>query len=627
MIPHSILHQLERLRRRELLLRFTWGLARCLALVLALLCLACLADWLIDRYQDTPPALRLAMFAGQIVVGVGAIVLFLARPLWRRPGQAELALWVEAKHPALHEVLISAVQLNQPNAPTAGMSLELIRVVTRQAEAETARLPFTSVVDQRRFLWSALLAVPVLAIVLVPLALWPDTTRALLARQLLIDEDIPRSVQIANLTKEVWPSGEKVTLQFQVVRDTPAAEEEGKVYVYPEGLPREGYPLKPQADEPLTWTVEIPASSVNFSYRAYLGDGRLRTPGLIRYEPRPVVTALAAWLQLPTYCGQRPDGSRYEQAQSRGDVAGIRGSSARIVIRTQKPIRSAALEMLGETSGEVRRTVPMQVNVGGQGAEGGFDLLPAESGYRVVVGDEYDFANVPPPQRSVRIVAEEPPQVALLPEYFAKRGSSEVTEEDIVEGMPFPPGGDVPIAYACLGPYGIGQARLLFRVLKKAASGEEERPEEKWQLLPLPEVQATDRTGPFVPRKGTFFNSGFRDQVPFHAMPSLDPWNLLGRTQGGGRYHFKTTGIVSSEGKLLQLQEGDQVEFCVEVVAYRAPGVKLTAAQEPPTARSETRVKTAVSLLEFTRWLSDARREEDRIRQLDQKQRGLFEVK
>ncbi len=636
MIPHSILHQLDSLRRCEMRLRLIWGLARWLAVVLVLLLVACGADWLIDRYRDTPFSLRLAMVMGQVIIGVAAIVPFLG-PLWRRPSDAELALWVEEKHPALQEVLISAVQLNQPHASTAGMSLELIAVVTRQAEEEAARLQFASVVDRRRFFWSALLAVPLLAMVLVPLALWPATSRALLLRQLLSDADIPRTIQIASTTPEVWPSGEKVTLTFQVVgqEDEALAQAEGEVFVYPRGLPRESYPLKPQAGRPQIYSVDMPPSSVDFHYRAYLGDGRMRSPGLLRYEPRPVVTDLEATLLLPAYCGQKPDGSRHEQAQSHGNVAGITGSSARIVIKVQKPIKSAALELLGSQGMEVRRTVPMTVialqdesgAAKGSEASGIFDLVAGEGTYRVLVKDGHGFANLPPPQRSVSIIAEEPPQVSLLPEYFARSGSAEVTEEDIVEGMPFPPGGDVPIAYAFTGPYGVGQARLLFRVLKKAASGEEERPEEKWQVLPLPEVQATGRTGPFLPRKGTFLHSGVRDQVPFHAMPSPDPLTLLGRTQGGGRYHFKTTGIVNSAGKPLQLKDGDQIEFCVEVVAYRDPAVKLTPELEPPVARSDTRVKTAASFLEFARWLNDARREEDRLRQLDQKQRGLFEVK
>jgi hypothetical protein len=61
------------------------------------------------------------------------------------------------------------------------------------------------------------------------------------------------------------------------------------------------------------------------------------------------------------------------------------------------------------------------------------------------------------------------------------------------------------------------------------------------------------------------------------------------------------------------------IEYCVEVLAG-APG------SGRPSARSETRIKTMVSLPEFVRWIDDTLQEERRIRQLDAQQRGVFEA-
>ena len=248
-----------------------------------------------------------------------------------------------------------------------------------------------------------------------------------------------------------------------------------------------------------------------------------------------------------------------------------------------------------------------------------WDLHPEETGYRIVVKDEHGFENIPPPRRTVRMVPEEPPQVSLLKEQFPPTLRDFLTtnaDDFVVEGLPLPQGGNIPIAYTATGPYGLGQARLLFRVVKKMESGNDEQPEEKWLVLPLQEVAGTDKSGPFDPRVGAFESSGPKDQIFFHAVPDGNP---LPRTLGGGRFDFKTTGIPDGKGGLLTLKIGDQIEYCIEVFADK------NAKTDRPSARSETRVKTVVSFSDLERWLTDNLQEAQRIRNLDRKQRGLFD--
>ena len=165
MVPRSILQQLSKLRRREVLLRLVWGTARCLAVVAIALLAACLIDYVIDREQDTPWVLRLGLFFLQAVLVVGVAALFLIKPLLGgKLSDSELALQVEDKHPELQHRLISAVQLNQQGAETEGMSPELIAKVTREADKQAARIPFAQVADSGRWVWSAAVAGPVLSI-------------------------------------------------------------------------------------------------------------------------------------------------------------------------------------------------------------------------------------------------------------------------------------------------------------------------------------------------------------------------------------------------------------------------------------------------------------------------------
>ena len=191
-------------------------------------------------------------------------------------------------------------------------------------------------------------------------------------------------------------------------------------------------------------------------------------------------------------------------------------------------------------------------------------------------------------------------------------------DDFVVEGLPLPPGGSIPVAYTASGPYGLGQARLLFRVLEKMESGNDEPVDEKWLTLPLQETAGKPGIGPFDPRSGAFQNSGPKEQIYFHAIPVGAP---LPRTLGGGRFDFKTTGIPDGKGGLRALKIGDQIEYCIEVCADK------DGKPDRPSARSETRVKTVVSFGDLERWLTDSLQEAQRIRQLDSKQRGLFDGK
>jgi hypothetical protein len=629
MVPRIIRRQLGRLRRREDLLRLTWGLARWLAVAFVLLALACLADWLIDFYADTPWPVRVALLTVQVVASVAAVLFFLVLPLSRRQGDTELALRVEEHAPELGHRLISAVQLNQPDAATAGMSPELIGLVTRDAEVRAARLRFTGVADHRRLKWSACLAVPVfLAAALFALA-WPETVEALLRRQLLADEPIPRSVYLASVLPEVWyrPSNEEVVLRFHATGPGVDDAGEGVVLVEAAGqyprvvtLEREG-----GGRGEARYVARVPAATVDFTYRAWLADGRTRGASEVRYVPRPAVNELTAWVRLPKYVGLRPSGEPFEKDAPHAEIASLKGGSARVRAALSRPVREAAVEVLAYEAGQDKllRRVPLILR--GEVAAGTFDLLPGDTAYRVVVADEHGFVNVPPPRRGIRFIAEEPPTVTLLREEFPAvgqlaglRGPAEDFEMD---GVPLPAGGPFRIAYVCTGPYGLDHTVVRFRVLKKSAAGEESEAfvAGKWHTLPLKEKKASREAGPFDPRRGVFLRSGLNEQVEFHAVDAVHP-EKLGRTLGGGRFDLRSSGIPDDKGDLVVLRSGDQLEYFVEVFAGK------DSDSGRPSARSETRRKSVVSAVELVRWLQDVLQEERRIKQLETKQRGVFEA-
>ena len=647
MIPRTLGVKLAQLRRRERLLALAWGTARWLAVVLTALLAACFVDWLVDRERDTPWAVRRLLLAAQVMLAAAVGYWFLVRPQLHRLRDDTLALWVEDRHPALRHRLISAVQLTRPTARREGMSMELIAVVAREAEQHSAALDFAAVADHGRLRRAAVTLAPVLVLTAVLFLLLPDLCNVLLARQLMADVEIPRSVYLEPVVwDEVRPAGEKVTLQFRVRSADIDPDWLGDVYVTPRGQPRDRYDLEfsrmDGADA--IFQATIAPSSVDLTYTARLRDGRLRQAARLAMVPRPVVIEQLAWVQLPAFCGAKPDGGRYEQPQGRGDIVGIPGSSARVFIKTQKPVRRAFLQVFGPkpepatvaasgpdtpaASFEVpeifKREVVLTLGADGITAEGAFDLRPDESGYRIVTVDEHGFDNVPAPRRGLRLAPEEPPQVALLKEQMPPSGpiALEASWEDFeVDGLPIVPGKKIRVAYVAQGPYGLGRARFLYRIIKKTESGNEEAKEEPWRALDLPEIKANPVSGAFDPKRGAFEHSPLTETIYFHAVPSSKPDSELGRTLGGGRFDFETKGIPDGMGGLLTLRVGDQLEFCVEVFAD-----KDVAAQRP-SARSDVRIRPIISGEDFARWFSDALQEERRLKDLDAKQRGVFELR
>lgn len=615
----TIAAKIATLRRRERLLAVAWGFARWLLVVCVALAVACYIDWRVDLRQDTPMSLRAGMLVAQFVLAIVLGWFWIVRPLMRRRSDDDVALTIEEQTPGLDHRLISAVQLNRPGADTGGMSPEMIGVVTAEAEERAAAIDLRELTDGRLLVRAAGVVALVAVFAGSAFLIVPKTMNVLLVRQMLQDCEIPRRNTLTNVTPPVWPSGEGQTVIVDVTGDL--VERPGQVQDFngeisvesDKGAIQRTPAIRVRGMRGLLsdhfdhMTVEVPEHFGDVTFEAWYGDARLKTPGRVRRVSRPAIVKQDAWTILPSHCGTKPDGSRYRVEQPRGEIVGLPGSAAMVTCKAQKPIVKGRVEMLGvrarneEGAGavvEVKRTIELEVR--GDEATAKFDLKPDESAYRIVVVDEHGFENADPPRRGVRIVPEEAPTVTLLPEHFLpdQIAGAGLAEEFEVEGLPIPLGGAIRIAYSATHPYGLGKATLQFRVN-----------EGPWQPFPLEEVPATMQTGPFDPRRGAFANSGPGGQVQFHAVPSSDPEHRLPRTDGGGRFDFQTRALPD-------LKIGDRIEFFVEVT-NRDP-------DSPQVGRSETRLKTVVTVPQLVQWIDATLRQEDRIRQLEQKQRGVF---
>jgi hypothetical protein len=677
---NHLLRQLRRWRLRERLVRLAWGGSRLVAAVALVLGVACFADWVYDRSADVPLALRLAMTGSQVLLAGGLAYLFLARPWVRTPPVDELAYHAEQAIPVFGHRLVTALQLNRPGAKTEGMSRALIAEVTREAGELSARHRLTTLIDYRPVGWAALLLVPVGVVWGGFLAVRPELATALLKRQALLDVPIPRSVQLENVTPEVWPAGAEVVLRYRVTgkwRETMT----GTARVTPDDQPADDYALtfeKEAEDGSATFTAALPPASVPFTFSARLADGRTRAPGRVEFEPPPQVNQLDAWQLLPPYLGGRSaevDGKpvtiAYERFQPRGEVVGaLPLSRVRVEAGFNKPVATATLVVVerGDGNDEVdrERLPPAELAADRRSAEWTFAATPRTIGYRIELSDARGFVGPAPARRGVQMLPDKPPEVAFQretnrnpdPTAFDGQGPPELYEWEFpVAWRPTGiPGegetGPVQVIYTAKSELGIGRVNLAYRVIPRGEQGENVHPRDDphgrvYIRLPLARVAAdTSKLGRFVPDLGLFEKSfaglGRADrgkvQVEFYPFPSPNPAAEPGELEAGGRYNFQTAGLRKplSDGTDARLGVGDTIEIYVEVLdkyATYLEGRKLADGAAVPVRPAgytrEARRKTIVTEDEAYALIRQRdeknKKLQDKIRDLAEDQRNIFQ--
>lgn len=622
-IPKIGLSKLSALRGKERLFHVAWGLARWLTVAIAVVGVCTFIDWRVDKAREVPIMLRAFLTLVEVAVLGVAGWFWLVKPWTKGPSIIRLARRVENGIPEFGHRLVTSIQLSHPDGNSFGMSPELIEIVAKQSEEISSKHAFGRFADYRRLKWSAaLIGLPLSMAALMILAYGPELLKVLLQRQMLASVEIPRFNHLENVTPKLWPAGDEVSVEYEV---TGRIDEKavGLLRVKPEQLPSDDYQLsfaRRLDDNRTVFAARIPHSSVNFTHRAWVGDGRSRFASEVQFEPRPVVTRTDAWVRLPKWLGAKPSGLPYETYQSQGEITGLANSVARVRVGVQKPISEARLTLIARTkdgTGEYPKAVitmfPGEESAAPNGdvefpAEVSFDLSPDLIAYQVEVKDKNGFANSTPPRRGIQIAPDDPPVVRLLPERYSEPGVKP-SEEDIIEGLPIPLGGQVPIAYTCRSPQGVGRAQLRYRINERGP----------WVLLPLKTVDPDPKFGPFEPNYGTFAQAQYGQQVEFFPIPSADPETLPDYLGGGGRFDFQTAELtkLTEDGRIAKLEIGDRVEFYVEVYD-RNP-----AANRPP-GKSESRIKEVLSPGEVLLRLDQTRQAEGKIRDLEKRQRDVF---
>jgi hypothetical protein len=661
-VPAAIARQLAQLRGRELLLRSVYFGAMWLAAAVGLVLVGCLIDFLIDQFDETPVLVRVGVLLVQVLLALALAIYLLTKVFGPGLSQDAIASWVESKLSDFGHALVTAVQLNRVTAKTAGMSPELITAVTVFAEQKTAQSKFLSLMDHSRLWKGALIALPPLLLVAALYALNPPLMGALLARQALADVEIPHQIQLRVDHPIVYfPTEPRDNDRDRLVKLLVKAEGKvadslvGTLRIYPERGSSIRYYLEYDStlgENLMQFRSLIPYLNAGEArYRAWLGDGRLRKPALLRFVPRPVVKDVQAITRLPDYVGKRwSDGADgevpFEQLQDNGDIATYPDATAVISIKTTESAVVGWLELLrGESaklselpeelrqeSRPVEQRQPAQASLPAEFegrlfriniapvvteedndryASGQVELkLPRSAiGYRVWVVDQYGFTNLNPPERKINIEPPPPPRVVSLP--FRLPGGGDI-DESLLESVPIPVDKQTSLGY-----YGQASCRVTKVELVYQVRGGKEKggPEVVKELVP-----SKQRPDSWDLQRGVYYakNKYELDEELFRAKV-IQP----DAQEFGGRFTFYTKGLppfVFGDREEKRLIPGDEVEFYFRV--YDAYPYQ----DRPAFGRSESRYLRIVTEKDYADWLitTAVDNQAARLKRLEDRQRGIF---
>ncbi|MCU0705375.1 MAG: hypothetical protein MUF18_15490 [Fimbriiglobus sp.] len=572
-----ILRQLKSWQAREWLYSASVAVAAVALVALFGVALACTVDnlWDLNSWDGTPFWARLLMTVGQLALYLGAVV-FAVRSV-KAPSLVSLASRAEAEFTEYDHRLVTTLQLNREGARTAGMSKELISAVTDEALGLTARRKLASLADPKRLLWAGGMLLPVALAALAALLLSPQTSTALLLRQLLLPVDIPRNVAVENASEGPFPAGDPIQVR---VRVTGPADDRtpGEVRVTPEGGERafklvdlsdgvrlfhtvDGtarYPLRyagPTEDGTASYFVaDLPPATEPFRFDAKVGDGRTKAAAELRYEPRPVVTKVDAWILAPAYVD--PDGQRrFTTAAKQGEIVCHPDCAVKVQAEVSKTVKRAEVVLSGRAADQrVRMTLdPTRTT-----ATATFAIPPGVNGYRVEVTDDYNFANLSPPRRGISVLPDRPPTVVLNDELLMPGWETGPPDDYEVRGMPLVLGGQIQISYQARSSLGIARAAVIYRVN-----------DGPWTLFSLKPVSVdAEKVGRFRPELGVFETYDETKNNELYLVPASDPEAEPGGLVAGGRYNFLTAALVKTakDGTASKLAVGDRVEF--RIAAY-----------------------------------------------------------
>jgi hypothetical protein len=336
-LPPVLEEKLSDFRQRVWMVKLAEGL---LAALFAF-ALSYLFVFVLDRFFETPPWLRLAiMLSAVAVLGLG-LPLKWHRWVWRQRRLEDAARLLRQKFPRLGDQLLGIVELARLESGLGGRSETLVKAAMHQAAEAVKDRNFREAVPQARhraWAWAAsgFLALAGLAAILAPeaarnalgrwLTPWKQVERFTFARV----EKVPSQI--------VVPYAEPFDFQVRLASDTQWSPSQG--FAKLRGQSGVSAPLKER-----DYTFEFYPQKTDAPLDLSLGD--VRKTVQVRPRARPELSSLSVRLKLPDYL-------KYGHEK----VVDIRGGSISILRGTQAAFEAKATRELASAEMD---SVPQKV--------------------------------------------------------------------------------------------------------------------------------------------------------------------------------------------------------------------------------------------------------------------------
>ena len=450
--------------------------------------------YLLDRWLHLPGFVR--GFHALVLLALPAYLLWreLLRPLSRVPDRDGLAVLIERSHPELHELLVSAVQLERRAGELSPDERLLVERVIADAEARARELDLSGVDDPRPPISSLGAGAAAAALCGLLLALSPADASIFMARLLGGGPEWPRRT---TLRVEVPVAGGRAQVETVdgELRVLCARGSDVPVVVRADGVVPDEVTLffssgrREVLASPRGGVFRTLLRSVqeDLSFHVTGGDDRDRDPLVVLTVLQPPdVSALAVTVEPPAYSGLAARVVRDR------DVEVLAGSRVRVAMVPDPPDATGVVRVLPEDRELPLEPVdwPAEESAAGEDAAApraalGFELVAAETlRYRFELVDSTGLPNPDPGLFAVHVVEDRPPEVEVL---APARGEVETVV-----------GGAVPLRVRAFDDFGVARLEWSAEVpgegVGSASQPLDARP------LEIPSDGGTPRRGQFASR-------------------------------------------------------------------------------------------------------------------------------
>ncbi len=461
MRPPEITSLLARVRGTLRSLAILYGAGR-----LLLLGAACVAGlFVLDYALSLPAGVRIVLLGVALVLVLTTAWDRLLRPATAPLPDAEIAARLEARHPDLHDRLLTAVSLSREGGLDPRESSDLARAAIEEAREVLPRLDPARALPGRRARHAAAIGALAAGLLLAAGGLRPELAGIFLRRVWGAEVSWPQRTTLVVLSPDARRSAVARGSRLRIeVRASGVVPSRGTLLTdfgtggrsEPTRMAREGEDL---------FVHEIAAVPGDFTFEVEAGDARTGTYS-VRALTAPQLDEVRLFLDFPEHTRMKdtPEGS----PASDGNVVAPVGTKVRFEGRANKPLAEARLD------GEAWVAQALALDPAGLSVAGRFEVAQ-DGNYTVRLVDRDGLRGQAPHRYSVRATPDRSPRV---------RPISPASDRSVTRLAVLPLAADVS------DDFGVAEARAVFRLVKAAGA------ESLIGVLPLPVPHEPDGFGP-----------------------------------------------------------------------------------------------------------------------------------